>query len=81
VRRRTRRFLIRAGNSLLSREKIPVPSSRDFAVQNIENAWKIWTENRSEGAFSCKIPVKIPVSRDLLRGFRGAPGLVDPSQA
>jgi hypothetical protein len=57
--------LIGAKKSLLSPDEIPVPSSRDFVAQNIENKRKIRRENRPKGAFSCKIPVKIPVSRDL----------------
>jgi hypothetical protein len=63
--------LIGAEDSLLAFQKFPVRPSREFAVQDIENAGEIWHENRPGRAFLREIPVKIPVSREFAGNFRG----------
>jgi hypothetical protein len=60
-----RRHLIAVKKSLFAFKKIPVPFRRDFGAQGTEKTWKYKPEKSPKGAFSYKIPVKIPVSRDL----------------
>jgi hypothetical protein len=58
--------LLGPDNSLFCGEKIPVPSSRDFDRQATDISAKIPPKKSPKRSFSCKIPAKIPVSRDLL---------------
>jgi hypothetical protein len=63
--------LFRPDNSLFALQKIPVPPGTGNAVQATENAEKFRAEDSPRGPFSCKFPVKIPVSRDFLWGICG----------
>jgi hypothetical protein len=49
----------------VNREKFPAQSSREFGPQGTENAGKIQSENRPEGAFLREFPAKFPASREF----------------
>jgi hypothetical protein len=64
--------LFRPVKSLFAFQKIPVPKITGIGMQTIEITSEFSAEKPPRGLFSCKIPVKIPVSRDFLRGFQAA---------